>query len=334
MGWRRGSTCSDRSSCSACSLRRPDSPGDDSGAGCSGWGSTTGWNAPAYFAFPGRLGQMATLVNPPVKGGSEATALLAGYRAAEGQGGFSSAAWPTPCSATRTGPRSACFSTTAATSSIPPGQGCCGAIHYYSGDSDGARTMADANVAAFDLDDLDAVIVNHAGCAMMKEYALHWPDDRQKAARRLVALVRDINEFLDELGPVCPTGRIEAVATYHDACHLGHAQYREAAAAAPGDHSGPQLRPAGDRDLLRIGGHVQSESARDGVAPRKAETRQYHGDRGRRSYWPPTRDACCRSAARSASTGAPLVAMHPMDLLDLSYRGEQPELANKQRSGG
>ena len=89
---------------------------------------------------------------------------------------------------------------------IPPGQGCCGAIHYHSGDSDGARAMADANVAAFDLDDLDAVIVNHAGCgAMMKEYALHWPDDRQKSRRRLVALVRDVNEFLDELKDLLKT---------------------------------------------------------------------------------------------------------------------------------
>ena len=36
--------------------------------------------------------------------------------------------------------------------------------------------------------------------------------------------MKDINEFLDELGPIPPTGRINVVATYHDACHLAHAQ--------------------------------------------------------------------------------------------------------------
>ena len=52
---------------------------------------------------------------------------------------------------------------------IPSGQGCCGAIHYHAGSSDGARQMADANVRAFDMEDIDAVVVNHAGCgAMMK----------------------------------------------------------------------------------------------------------------------------------------------------------------------
>ena len=33
-----------------------------------------------------------------------------------------------------------------------------------------------------------------------------------------------MNEFLDELGLVRPEGEIRAVATYHDACHLLHAQ--------------------------------------------------------------------------------------------------------------
>src|SRR5204863_7456996 len=36
--------------------------------------------------------------------------------------------------------------------------------------------------------------------------------------------VRDVNEFLDELGLITPKGRIELTATYHDACHLAHAQ--------------------------------------------------------------------------------------------------------------
>ena len=54
---------------------------------------------------------------------------------------------------------------------VPRGQGCCGAIHFHAGASDPARAFADANVAGFPLDDVDAVIVNVAGCgAMLKDY--------------------------------------------------------------------------------------------------------------------------------------------------------------------
>ena len=45
-----------------------------------------------------------------------------------------------------------------------------------------------------------------------------------KAAARLQAKVRDISEFLIELGPVQPTHPVPVRATYHDACHLAHAQ--------------------------------------------------------------------------------------------------------------
>ena len=38
------------------------------------------------------------------------------------------------------------------------------------------------------------------------------------------AKVRDVSEFLAELGPVATRHPINARVTYHDACHLGHAQ--------------------------------------------------------------------------------------------------------------
>ena len=44
------------------------------------------------------------------------------------------------------------------------GQGCCGALHLHSGEVDGARRLARGNVAAFNPDDFDAIIVNSAGC--------------------------------------------------------------------------------------------------------------------------------------------------------------------------
>ena len=108
---------------------------------------------------------------------------------------------------------------------VPTNQGCCGAIHFHAGASDPARELADANLAAFPVDEFDAVIVNVAGCgAMLKDYGHHWHDAEQGNRERFAAKVKDIHEFLDTLGLVPPEGEIPLSATYHDACHLGHAQ--------------------------------------------------------------------------------------------------------------
>ena len=74
-------------------------------------------------------------------------------------------------------------------------------------------------------DRYDAIVVNHAGCgAMMKEYGLHWQDGLQPHREKFAEKVIDVHQLLDELGIVPPSGRIEAVVTYHDPCHLRHAQ--------------------------------------------------------------------------------------------------------------
>ena len=161
---------------------------------------------------------------------------------------------------------------------IPPEQGCCGAIHFHAGDSRGARRMADANLVAFELDRYDAIVVNHAGCgAMMKEYGLHWRDGLQPHRDKFAAKVKDINEFLDSLGMIPPTGRIEAVATYHDACHLAHAQ---GITAAPRrllsqDSRPPVARSARERYLLRLGRHVQPQRSPDVGSAVAAEDRKH-----------------------------------------------------------
>ena len=51
--------------------------------------------------------------------------------------------------------------------------------------------------------------------------------DRQRivnAAKAFTAKVRDISEFLMELGPIKPEHPLKLRAVYHDACHLCHAQ--------------------------------------------------------------------------------------------------------------
>src|SRR5205823_11073306 len=104
-------------------------------------------------------------------------------------------------------------------------QVCCGAIHYHSGVEGPALEFARQNMLAFDPDEFDAIIVNAAGCgAMLKDYAHLLPDEEHDAASRFVAKVRDISEFLVELGPIAPPHALPMTVTYHDPCHLCHGQ--------------------------------------------------------------------------------------------------------------
>jgi glycolate oxidase iron-sulfur subunit len=113
---------------------------------------------------------------------------------------------------------------------IPRGQGCCGALHYHSAQEAPAQEFARANCEAFGFtkgaNELDAVIVNAAGCgAMLKDYQ-HLTHDTPFAAagEAFQKKVRDVSEFLVQLGPVKPAHPLRMKATYHDACHLCHAQ--------------------------------------------------------------------------------------------------------------
>jgi glycolate oxidase iron-sulfur subunit len=114
---------------------------------------------------------------------------------------------------------------------IPRAQGCCGALHYHSAMEGPARDLAAKNCEAFGFagglpNDLDAIVNNAAGCgAMLKDYdhMMHG-HPLEEAAARFKAKVRDVSEFLYDLGPVKPTHPLNITATYHDACHLRHAQ--------------------------------------------------------------------------------------------------------------
>ena len=103
---------------------------------------------------------------------------------------------------------------------VPPSQGCCGALQAHSGDTETARSLLEANLAAFDMD-VDAVIVNSAGCGAHLRGASHWLPDRGDA---LASRVRDVCEFLAEAGLRPPAGRVDARVCYDDPCHLIHGQ--------------------------------------------------------------------------------------------------------------
>ncbi len=110
---------------------------------------------------------------------------------------------------------------------VPRDQGCCGAITIHAGEMDRGRTLAKRNIAAFERSGADVYVINAAGCgSALKEYGQLFHDDNAWRARAeaFSAKVRDINEYLDEIGLAPGLGTVDAIATYQDPCHLAHAQ--------------------------------------------------------------------------------------------------------------
>ncbi len=84
--------------------------------------------------------------------------------------------WPDACSAScgrRSTPRrAACWPPTASRSSIPPDQGCCGALALHAGLDDRGARAGRAETARSSLRDVDAIVTNAAGCgSAMKDHA-------------------------------------------------------------------------------------------------------------------------------------------------------------------
>lgn len=205
---------------------------------------------------------------------------------------------------------------------VPPGQECCGAIHFHSGQSAPAQQLADQNIAAIAPGEYDAIIVNVAGCgSMLKEYGLHWHDSNESKRSEFAAKVKDINEFLDELGLIPPTGEIKARATYHDACHLAHAQgVRDAPRNLLKQIPGMTLVDLPESELCcgAAGTYNLTEPEMSGrLAERKLKNLL-----STQAQVVITANAGCllQIAKEARRSGHRFQVLHPMDLLDRSYR--------------
>lgn len=110
---------------------------------------------------------------------------------------------------------------------IPASQGCCGALSLHDGRRAEAARFARNLIETFERADVEAVVVNSAGCgSAMKEYAdllagePGWAD----RAAALSAKVADFSEFVADLEPAATRHPLPLRIAYHDACHLAHAQ--------------------------------------------------------------------------------------------------------------
>jgi len=110
---------------------------------------------------------------------------------------------------------------------VPAGQTCCGALAAHAGVRDTARSLARTNLGVFLCDDFDAVITNAAGCgSTLKEYEELFgasTEDHAKA-HAFRKKMRDVTEFLADLGLSAPLASLPLRVTYQDSCHLLHGQ--------------------------------------------------------------------------------------------------------------
>jgi glycolate oxidase iron-sulfur subunit len=97
---------------------------------------------------------------------------------------------------------------------FPQGERCCGALFAHNGDLAGAERLRVANMRTYEAGSFDALIVDSAGCgAHLKDF---YPG--------LKGRVKDLSEWLLEVGLPEPKREVKIRVTYQDACHLAHAQ--------------------------------------------------------------------------------------------------------------
>jgi len=97
---------------------------------------------------------------------------------------------------------------------FPQGERCCGALLAHNGDLEGAAHLRDANMRIYGAGQFDALIVDSAGCGShLKDF---YPD--------LKGRVKDLTEWLVEVGLPPAQREVKVRVTYQDACHLAHAQ--------------------------------------------------------------------------------------------------------------
>jgi glycolate oxidase iron-sulfur subunit len=212
---------------------------------------------------------------------------------------------------------------------VPPGQGCCGALSLHAGRREEARRYARRLLDRVDAGQYDAVVTNAAGCgSTLKEYAELLADDPRYADRAAAFAdrVRDVTELLDELGPRAVRHPIEATVAYHDACHLAHAQgVRAQPRALLAGIPGLRVTPIAEGELCcgsaGVWNVLNPEPAAQ-LGARKAANVQATG-----ADLLVTGNPGCLMQVRRAlqeAGGEPIPALHTIELLDAAIRGVPP----------
>lgn len=207
---------------------------------------------------------------------------------------------------------------------VPRAAQCCGAIHHHNGADAPAHAMAMANIEAFE--GCDVVTTTIAGCgAMLREYDFVLRNDPAWAARAksFAARVRDVSEVLSDLGLPPMPHSVCGVVTYHDACHLAHAQRVTAQPRALlSKIPGMKLVPLPESDICcgAAGTYnlTQPEMATD-LAERKLRN---IATTGARTCATGNVGCAMHIASEAGARGQVLQVVHPVELLHRAVFGE------------
>lgn len=203
------------------------------------------------------------------------------------------------------------------------GQGCCGALHAHAGSLEGARSLARVNMDAFHAAGVDYVVANAAGCgAAMKDYDVLFESDSERAdsAAAFSERVRDVTELLAEVGPR-EGAEVRCTVAYDHPCHLLHAQgVEEPPLKVLGAVPGVEVRVVVNADECcggagiyglthpDLGGRIGG----DKVAAVRAE--------GAQAACTANPGCMMQIGAGLRMEGAPSDVVHPVEILDESYR--------------
>ena len=210
---------------------------------------------------------------------------------------------------------------------VPP-QGCCGGLSIHAGRAGEAREMARALLEAFEGEDLDAVLVNAAGCGSnLKDYGRILAGDPAFSARAaaFAAKVKDVTEFLAAIPTVAARHPIPRRVAYHDSCHLAHAQrIKEAPRRLLASIPGLTLLEIADGEQCcgsaGIYNLVEPESAAE-IGRRKAGNVAAAGADLLASANP---GCSLQIATFLKERGAGLPVLHPVEILAASFEGRDP----------
>jgi len=207
---------------------------------------------------------------------------------------------------------------------VPEVQTCCGALHAHAGAREDSRALARRNIAALEALEVDAFVVNAAGCgAHLKEYGWLLKDDPawHERAERFAARLRDAGEYLAHVGLVARPGTLRVRAAYDDPCHLLHGQKikdqpRELLAAIPG----LELVPLVEADMCC--GSAGTYNVTQPVLSQALLDRKMSNVLASGAELLITANPGCQMQLEAGvhASGARVTVMHLMDVLDRAYQ--------------
>jgi len=213
---------------------------------------------------------------------------------------------------------------------VPQTQGCCAALPQHQGQEAQAQALARQMIDSFADTEVDAVIINAAGCGhTLKEYGhiLQDDPDYRERAQAFAHQVKDIQEFLGAIGLTAPLAALQdepLTVVYQDACHLLHGQKislqpRQLLRQIPGLHLREPLDAALCCGSAGVYNMLQPE-----IAAELGQQKVNHLLNTGATVIASSNPGCTLQIQKHlGERGKQVPVIHPIKLLDASIRGVQ-----------